>query len=301
MEPITLTTEVKAPFSSRLTGEQQHRLPFTQGQFLLGTVMAKGDARLFTLDLNGQQVTAESSTPLQIGQKLNLQVVAMAPRMELQVLTPGPAERQLGNVLPLLGKEPLLLPQLAAVADDPLLVAQLRPATQETLLFFAGQQAASSASSSPLPVPALINQLAELLVSRPLSAPEPNIQATLQEIVTLLQQAGHSGTLDPKTAAAAGRLANLFSMELTNRPPQSPEQSALAGLGAAGPKETGAALEILATLAEFKPTDSTLLGQLLVLHRTYASLPADNPLQQLLSFMVQTTSDHALPVLAQGA
>ncbi|MDR2550729.1 MAG: hypothetical protein LBD10_11075 [Desulfobulbus sp.] len=302
MEPITLITEVKSLLSARLTGEQQQRLPFTQGQFLQGTVTAKGDAHLFTLDLNGQQVTAESPSPLQIGQKLNLQIVALVPRMELQVVSPEPANRWLGNVLPLLGKEPLLLPQLATVADDPPLMALLKPATQETLLLFAGRQSAGSASSpAPLPVPALINQLSDLLVQKTLAAPEPSLRDNLQEIFTLLQDAGRSGSLDPKTTATANRLADLFSQQLTSQQSSIPGQPTAAGPLPAVSKETGAALEFLVNLAGLKSSESALLTQLLSLNRAYASLPAEHPLQQLLSFMVQTTSDHALPFLAQGA
>ncbi|WP_310598910.1 flagellar hook-length control protein FliK [Desulfobulbus sp.] len=306
MDPITLITEIKPLLSARLTGEQQQRLPFTQGQFLQGMVTAKGDAHLFTLDLNGQQVTAESSTPLQIGQKLNLQIVALTPRMELQVVSPEPANRWLGNVLPLLGKEPLLLPQLATVADDPPLMALLKPATQETLLLFAGRQSTGSASPAPLPVPTLINQLTNLLAHKTLATPEPGLRNSLQEIVTLLQDAGRSGSLDPKTAATANRLADFFSQQLVSQQSSIPGQPIAAGPQstgplATGPKEIGAALEFLVNLAGLKSSESALLTQLLSLNRAYASLPADHPLQQLLSFMVQTTSDHALPFLAQGA
>ncbi|MCL2457569.1 MAG: hypothetical protein FWF31_01705 [Desulfobulbus sp.] len=301
MEPITLITEVQPSFPPQFTGEQQQRFPFSPGQLLQGIVMAKGDAHLFTLDLNGQQVPVESSASLQVGQKLNLQIVTLTPRMELQVVSPEPANRWLGNVLPLLGKESFLLPQLTGVADNPLLMAQLRPESQETLLFFAGRQNAGSASSSPLPVPALISQLSDLMVQRTLSTPEPNLQSAVQEIFTLLQHAGRSGSLDPKIEAAVMRLADLFALELAGRQPSAPGQAISAGLATTEPQKTGATLEFLATLAGFKSADSTLLPQLLSLHRAYAALPADHPLQQLLSFMARTINDQALPFLVQGA
>jgi len=368
MDPIPLITEVKPSFFSRQTGEQpqgeqQQRLPFTPGQMLQATVIAKSEAFLVTLNLNGQQVTAESSIPLQVGQQIDLQIAALTPRLELQVVNPAAANRWLGNVLPLLGKEFVVLPQLTELAGDARLMAQLRPEIRETLLLFAGQRdaggmpapapasAPASASASASAVPAMVNQLAELLVQKTLPAPEPNPAAPLQgssaqpqgsgpaapaapaqgsgpaapaapqtaqtpaqgpspalnptiplrEIFTLLQNAGSAAPLAPQTATEAGRLADLFALGLAEQKPATPEQAGAARLAMTDPKATGAILDALTTLAKFAPTHPTLPAQLLSLQQAYASLPADHPLQQLLSFLVRTTGIHLLPTLAQGA
>lgn len=301
MEPITLITEVKPPFASQNTGEQHQRPPFTQGQLLLATVIAKGETQLATLNINGHHITAESSIPLRIGQQLDLQVMSLTPRMELQVASPEPANRWMGNALPLLGKEPFLLPQLAALADDTGLMAQLRPEAQATLLLFAGRQHAGS-SPPPFPVPAIINQLADLLVQKTLPTSEANIPIPQQDIAALLQSGGRTASLDPQTAAELSRLAELFSRGLADQQFSAPGQSTvLSKLATATPKDPGVILEFLTTLAGLAVTDSALPAQLLSLHQAYGSLPAQHPLRQLLAFLIQTTSTHTLPFLAQNA
>ncbi|MCL2791066.1 MAG: hypothetical protein FWD79_10540 [Desulfobulbus sp.] len=302
MEPIALIAEIKPPFSLPQTGEQYQRPPFTLGQLLQATVIAKGEVQLFTLDINGQHLLAESSSPLQIGQRLDLQLVALTPRMELQMVNQESANRWLGNVLPLLGKETLLLPQLTALADDTGLMEQLRPEVRETLFLFAGRQDAGGTSPPSLPVPALINQLADLLLQNTPSAPEHNAQIPQQEAVTLLQNAGRTASLNPEITAAASQLANLFSPEHAEQIGLAPDQSVASKIAGTEPKGTALALDFLTTLAQFKSTDSPpLLAQLLSLQHGYSSLPAAHPLQQLLSFLVQTTSAHAMPSLAQSA
>lgn len=300
MEPVTLITEVKPPFSTRLAGEQHQRPPFTQGQMLQGTVSAKGEANLFTLDINGQSVTAESSAPLRVGQQLDLRVVALTPRMELQVVAPNPANRWLGNVLPLLGKESFLLPQLTALADDTRLMAQLGPETRGTVLFYAGRGEAVGTPPTPLPVPTVIGQLADLLVGKTAAA-SVGLQIPFQEIAEQLQRTSRTASLNPKTAAEAVRLAGLFSPQDEGPDHAALAQAAASHRTAAEPKEAGALLEFMTTLAGFKATETTLLAQLLSLHQAYGSLPSEHPLRQLLAFLIQTTSEHALPSLVQGA
>jgi Flagellar hook-length control protein FliK. len=302
MEPVALITEIKPLFSSQYSGEQRQRSPFAQGQLFQATVTEKSAANLFTIDINGQHITAESTTPLQIGQQLLLRIMSLMPRMELQVVNQDLVNSRLNNVLPLLGKEPFSLPQLAALADDADLMAQLRPETRASILLFAGRQAAD-VPSSPLPVPAVINQLADLLIQKTLPAPEHNAQIPLREIVALLQGEGRTAPLDLQNAATISRLVDLFSRSLTDRQTLATDQSAAARPAAVLPRDSGPILELLTTLAGFKTTaaDSPLPAQLLALHQAYTSLPVEHPLQQLLSFLVQTTRQHALPFLAHSA
>ena len=151
MDPLTLITEIKPLASTHFAGEQHQRLPFAQGQLLQGVITAKDDSHQFTLEINGQKITAESTAQLQVGQKLDLQVASLMPRMELQIVSNNPINRWLGNFIPQLAQQSLLMPEVSTLAGDAQLMAQLSPATQETLQFYAGgMQDSGGESTAPV-------------------------------------------------------------------------------------------------------------------------------------------------------
>ena len=119
MEPTSATIPILRiqQLPAYQTGGQPQQSPFTQGQFLQGLISAKAGNNQFTIDIGGQQIQAESSAPLQVGQKLDLQVAALAPRVELRILS-NPVNRLIGTSIHLIGQQAPLLSELANLANE---------------------------------------------------------------------------------------------------------------------------------------------------------------------------------------
>ena len=295
MEPLTLITEIKALLPASLTGEHHQRLPFSQGQLLHGVISAKGEANHFTVEINGQQISAESTAPLQVGQKLNLQVASLTPRMELQIIGTDPLNRWLSNALPLLGQQSLLIPEVTALAGDPRLMSQLSPTAQETLQFYSAAQG-EAGSHGVVPVSATTGLLIKLMASAATTPPDQAFRLPHQEISGLLLQLAQSPAIPANTAEQAARLAGLFAQGAGWQEPEvlSPSTGPPASAPvAAGAGESGA---VLALQGKMMPQASTLtapLTQLLSLEQHYLTLPAEHPLRQLLAFLIQTESGYS--------
>ena len=85
------------------TGGQQ-QAPFAQGQLLQGVISARSSTGQFTIDIGGRQLLAESATPLSVGARLDLQVTALVPRVELQIVH-NPVHRMIGATIHLIGQQ----------------------------------------------------------------------------------------------------------------------------------------------------------------------------------------------------
>jgi hypothetical protein len=210
MESLSLITAIQPLVPSHLAGEQQQRPPFSPGQLVQGVITAKGDARQFTLDINGHKITAESSAQLQIGQKLNLQVASMAPRIELQIVSSNPTNRWLGNVLPLIGRQSQLFSGVTAFAGDPGLMSQLSTTAQETLRFYAqGMQQGAAEGRFP---PAFLTRLGVNMEQ--LLAQDKPAEAAQTLKFALLELSQQTGTTDksPLTADQLTKTLELYQL-----------------------------------------------------------------------------------------
>ena len=198
MEPLPLITAIQPLVPSHLAGEQHQRPPFSPGQLLQGVITAKGDAQQFTLDINGQKITAESAANLQIGQKLNLQVATLTPRIELQIVSSNPTNRWLGNVIALIGQQSLLVPEVTMLAGDSRLMAQLSTTAQETLLFYAKgmEQGAAQGLFPPASLTRLGVNMEQLL------AQDKPAEAVRTLKFALLELSQLTGTAEKSTAVA---------------------------------------------------------------------------------------------------
>jgi len=297
LEPLTLITEIKPLLPARLAGEQHQRPPFFQGQLLHGVISAKGDANRFTLEINGQPITAESSAPLRVGQQLNLQVTSLTPRVELQIVGTDPANRWLGNVLPLLNQQSSLLPEVTALAGDSRLMSQLSVSAQETLRFYAGDASGTGSGD-----PAKTYQLLGAIVRTLTAAPGQQFRLPNQELSALLQQLASAPSLAPKTAEQAARLASSFAQTTDQQTSVAPPSPSAAPASVPTPEEAAevffASPERTAAMAS---ATTTLLAQLLPLTQEYAALPTTHPLRQLLAFLIQVESERSLPTHLQGS
>ena len=190
------------------TGGQQ-QAPFAQGQLLQGVISGRSATGQFTVDIGGRQLLAESSTPLQVGQRLDLQVASLFPRVELQIVR-NPVHQLIGSSIHLIGQQGTSLPELAGLADQALLLAQLSPAARETLQFYA------AATTPATPSGGEQAQLARQLLGRTLdlltqSAGSEARNTLPAEIGALLRELAASPALGPEQAARAATLATLFA------------------------------------------------------------------------------------------
>lgn len=294
MDPLNPITEIKPLLPAQLAGEQQQRLPFSQGQLLQGLVSAKGEGQQFTLNIGGLSLTAESSVPLQVGQQLDLQVTSLVPRIELQVVGDNSVNRWLGITIPLLGQQSILMPEVSTLADNTQALSLASRATQETLLFYAnkaGGETQAATVSAPLFV-----QLRDLLSTIPIPLAGQNLQDTYTKIGALLQQFALVPSMPPVTTQQAAQLAPLFTDQVAS--------SGTEGI----PVATAAASDTPATLTgtpplltapdRFLTNGSALppsLSILAPLIQESVRLPATHPLRQLLTFLIQTESASTQP------
>jgi hypothetical protein len=300
LEPLTLITEIKPLLPSNLTGEQHQRLPFSRGQLLQGVVSAKVDAHQFTLEINGHKITAESSAHLQVGQKLNLQVASLSPRIELQVVSNNPINRWLSNSIPLLNQQSLLMPEVTVLAGDSRTMAQLSPASRETFFFYSKGIEASGTQDN-LPASKIAVQLLDLASKITNSLPEQTLQGTYKEISGLLQQFSRLPTLTPNTTQQAVYLAALFFQEASGQGSETLSRLATASTYASvDTGETEAFLTLLAKMVQNDPANTISFSQILPLAQKYATLPATDPLHQLLTFLTKTAAEQAPPYPQQA-
>jgi len=288
LDPLTPITEIKPPLPAQLAGEQQQRLPFSQGQLLQGIVSAKGEGRHFTLNIGGLSLTAESSAPLQVGQQLDLQVTSLAPRLELQVVGDNPVNRWLGVTIPLLGQQSILMSEVGTLANNAQALSLASRTTQETLLFYAknaGGETQAAAASVPL-----FSQLRDLLSTIPIPLTGQNLQDTYTKIGALLQQFSLVPSMPPVTTQQADQLAPLF--EYVVAPPGTEAPPIATATPPEAPTAFTGTTPLLTVLDRLPLNGSTALPPslsiLAPLIQESGTLPATHPLRQLLTFLIQT-------------
>lgn len=105
MDTITPLTSIPQLGSATSEGRgqqsQQGNLP--PGQLLKALVVEAKGADRFVLDIGGSRLTAESQSPLSIGQKLRLQVINTTPQVELRIVSDTQSQF-IGRSLTLVGK-----------------------------------------------------------------------------------------------------------------------------------------------------------------------------------------------------
>ena len=187
MEPVLPTTpSLRVDRVTLYQGNKQQQSPFSRGKVFQGTVTGKTDNQ-FVLDVEGQQWIADSKAPLQVGQRLNLQVTGTQPRVTLQILS-DPLTGKIGKSLHLLTGEGRLLPETTLLANQ-LGEENLSPSARDTLNFYTNTAASLTSTSPQLETAG--NRLAELLTTIVTSTPKnrgrENATALLSFLDTLLQ------------------------------------------------------------------------------------------------------------------
>lgn len=278
MESLRLITEIQplAPTDPK-SGSQHQRLPFAQGQLLQGVVSAHNGPQQFTIDIGGLQVAAESNAQLQVGQKLDLQVASLAPRVELQIAAPNSINQRINASVHLLGQQATLLPEILNLATEAQQLPHISATAQETLQLFGDTLAKTpgSGSATTLPLIAQLLDKATMAASAANNASSP--AGVNNEIGSLLKQLAASPALSPQLAAQASQLAAVFA------PVADQEAIAHTALSGATARLLGQPEEAVPNAALLQ----TLFQQLTTTIQDNAPLPATHPLRQLLAFLGQ--------------
>ncbi|MFT5726686.1 MAG: hypothetical protein ACI8PB_000808 [Desulforhopalus sp.] len=102
IRPLTSIPPVGSTTSQgRGQQSQQGNLPF--GQLIKAVVVEAKGADQFVLDIGGTRLTAQSKSPLSVGQNLQLQVVNTTPQIELKIVS-DTLNQFIGKSLTLVGK-----------------------------------------------------------------------------------------------------------------------------------------------------------------------------------------------------
>ena len=163
-------------------GSRQQQSPFSRGKVFQGVITGKNNNQ-FILDVEGQQWIADTKAPLQVGQRLNLQVTGTKPQVTLQILT-DPLTQKIGKSLHLLTNESQLLSGTLALAGR-LPAKSLSTPAKDTLNFYS-RTAASFTQTSPQAQTAG-NLLAELLTNLIVSTRENSRQQNSPVLSSLLK------------------------------------------------------------------------------------------------------------------
>ena len=213
MDPTSAATSILRiqQLPAYQTGGQQQQSPFAQGQMLHGVISARGGNNQFTINIGGQQVQAESTAQLQVGQKLDLEVAALSPRVELRIVT-NPVNRFIGNSIHLIGQQTSILSGLAQLGEHSNLLPQLSADAQGTLQLYAKALGAEQAASTPFSTQTrdLFGQLAGTALDAMLSRKDLTAPAFREAVAGMLRQLGLTPSLPTRIADQATQLATEF-------------------------------------------------------------------------------------------
>ena len=237
-------------------GNRQQQSPFSKGKVFQGVITEKNNTQ-FILDVDGQQWIADSKAPLQVGQRLNLQVTGTKPQVTLQILT-DPLTQKIGKSLHLLINEGRLLPGTLALAGR-LPAKNLSSPAKDTLNFYSST-AASFTQTSPQ-AQAAGSHLAELLTNLIVSTREnnsgqENLPAVSSFLENLLQTLPEQDPARFQIQSSLSRLQSLAQngsvrqILFDTNNPATKEQFQLL-LQTIGEQQTGAGQALVETLVGF--------------------------------------------------
>jgi hypothetical protein len=187
MDPLSSLTPTLRIDSLQTLQENKQHSPFSRGQILQGLVTGKNNDK-FILDVKGQQFLADSKTPLQVGQRLNLQVTTLSPHITLQVLS-EPLTQNIGKLLHLLSGEGQFLQQTSTLAAQ-LPANILSTISEQTLELFSSLAIPGSKSTNSAEQPGgqQLTQILSNLFAAADVAGKKNTFVQLQNFINQLAQ-----------------------------------------------------------------------------------------------------------------
>ncbi|WP_448872803.1 flagellar hook-length control protein FliK [Desulfobulbus propionicus] len=208
MDLPLLIPEIKPLVPSGQLESRSQRLPFSAGQILHATVSSQEAPNQFTLKMDGQDITVESSGGLRIGQNLAIEVTSLIPQLQLRIVADNPATQRINTSLHLLANQGSVYSQISSLTESALHTTQLSAGSQQIL-----QQMRSDLetySSGKTQLASLIEQIATHLQS--FFSQDGDIQPAdkLTAVGQLLQELAQSPVVSSKTQEQAADLAKVF-------------------------------------------------------------------------------------------
>lgn len=258
--------------------DQQQRSPFQLNQLLQGVIGAKTGPHQFTLEVAGQQVQAQSTADLRVGQSLDLRVSSLTPQVVLQIVPQNPLSRLIGNAMHLAKDQASAFADLTHLARESEQLPQMSAAGRDTLNFFATNTVLQPATAATLPPSQWIPRLlGRILFSLPALAIGEQAE-TYADISRHLNQLAGSPLLSQTLAKEAASLAVLFTRS-SELPSGAAAFTVPSLIG-----EPAQSMARLNTLLADMPQGLALLNQLSPL-LDRMQLPADHPFSQLTVFL----------------
>lgn len=296
MEPLTLISEIQplAP-TSQPGGHPRHNVPFTHGQFLQGVISGQQGPNQFTLDIGGQQLVTQSSAQLHVGQKLNLQVAALSPQVQLQIVPANTDNQRISSAIHLLGQQTAIVPELPALTEEAMQLPSVSAQAQETLQWFTDRLTSGASRDESTVLLALTTQLIDKAGGAALSSSN-TANNQFGEIGRLLFQLADMPFASADMRERAAQLANMFASftgaPAANIPPATAESAPFAPMLAEFNQDLQGRLERLATQS---PVAAALLQNLPMLFSDQTSSPLATAIEQLVFFLAEMEEQRLQP------
>jgi hypothetical protein len=185
IHPLTTITPAIPVTAYAGTREERQHQELQLHQIIRATVAEGGQDRVL-LEMGQQRVPAQTSLPLKAGQALELQVVALSPQLQLQVVS-DPLTARLGQVLHLLGGKWEFLPPLRAlVAAAETEGEELSSGAREALQVWLGLQGEVVEQKGPEALRQLLLRLGldlEAMLARREGKGDGTLKAALLEVM----------------------------------------------------------------------------------------------------------------------
>ncbi len=276
-------------------GQQGQQAPFTQGQLLQGVVTGKNSDNLFTLLVGKHEFLAESATHLNIGQKLDLQVTTVTPRVLMQVLS-DPLAQSIGKSIHLLDQQMELPAKISSLAATINTTSDLSPVARQTLALFANllsvSPSATLKTSNNHQAIQQTEQLLSLVLSQLKTPPEGSTSRPVSfthDMSALLSQIVRNNTTPAQISTVITQLQDIFSS------PESPRLTLPFQSDQAVPVEgqlvpSREIISLLSTISQLyadTPQIQHSSGQLTSLFAQQDNLFPTQLLQQILNLPIQ--------------
>lgn len=290
VEPVNLISEIKPLVASGQLDNRPRHLPFAQGQILQGRVDAQHGPHQFTLNVQGEQLLAESTVQLQVGQSLRAEVVALTPQLQLQLLPNDPITPRISTGIHLLSQQHELAPQLADLAAQAQQSNDLSPGARQTL-----QTLGNTLSTMPAVPTSLPAAIPELIAQGLTVLGRDNTAVSAQQLQQMAAQVRQLANVLPEPHREQ---ALLLANRLQSGQPLPSTETEPATVGAVGLTPLSWE-DLVQRLEQIAPGLSPLLQQLPNAPQQIGEAPGSRLVQQLFTWLANlpssTMSDQTAP------
>lgn len=293
MDLTPLIPEIKPLVPSGQLESRSQRPPYTAGQILQATVSSQVAPNQFTLKMGGQEMTVESSGGLRVGQNLTIEVTALTPQLQLQIVVNNPLNQRINNSLHLLANQGAVYSQFSSLSQSALQVSQLSAGSQHIL-----QQMRNSLdnfSSGNIQIASVIEQIATHLQSLSSMDSQAQTAGKLTAVGQLLQQIAGSPVLSPQLQGQVADMAKVLLQTRGTLDTGLAQATLPASLSNAAETQSTQLPALLQQMGELNPSLQMLLQPLMEQFGQDSGSSGNRFMQQLLTLLVRTGLEAGAP------